>query len=291
MKDLKEKVAVVTGGAGGIGLGIARALAGAGTHLIIADIQEDKAARAAAGLAETGVRTSAWACDVSDHESVERLADRAWSEYGGVDLIFNNAGVMSGLGPLVEAKEGDLRWLLEVNLIGVWNGCSVFGRRFLEQGGPAHIVNTGSEHSLCAAHPLAGFYTATKHAVLALSDVLRLELPEFIQVSILCCGLVATDIAGSMENRPDEFGGPEKLDPALAERDVSRLGMDPDEVGQRTVDGVRRGDFYIVTHPHDIVYVEERNKEILAAFASQAPRYQGDDSYDVRKIMARMAGQ
>ena len=161
MKELKNKVAVITGGSSGIGFGIARALAKAETHLVINDIKEDNATQAAEALQEYGIRTSSFACDVSVHSEVEELAKFAWSEFGHVDMIFNNAGVTCGVGPLIEGKVEDFRWLLDVNLIGEWNGCSVFGKRFIEQGTPAHIVNTASENSFYPAAPLQGFYVAT----------------------------------------------------------------------------------------------------------------------------------
>ena len=132
MKDLKDKVAVVTGCASGIGLGIAKALANAGTHIVVADIQEDKAEAAAAEIAKLGVKTSTFKCDVTDRSSVEKLAEHAWAEFGHVDIIVNNAGVMTEGCPLVDEKEADFRWLLDVNLIGEWNGCAVFGKRFIE---------------------------------------------------------------------------------------------------------------------------------------------------------------
>ncbi len=288
MKDLKDKVGVVTGGASGIGFGIAGALADAGAHVVIADIRGEKAAQAAGELAKRGVRTSSVACDVSDRSAVERLADHAWSEFGHVDLIFNNAGIMSGVGPLIDAKEEDFRWHLEVNVLGVWHGCAVFGKRFQEQGTPAHIVNTGSEHSLYAAHPFGGCYTASKHAILALSDVLRLELPDFIQVSILCPGLVSTELVRSGEIRPDRFGGPEQIDEAVAEGSALNLGMRPEDIGKRAIKGVLRGDFYIVTHPHNRPYIEDRYNEIRNAFETQAPPFEGDEQYDMRKVIEKM---
>jgi NAD(P)-dependent dehydrogenase (short-subunit alcohol dehydrogenase family) len=290
MKDLKEKVAVVTGGASGIGLGIAEALANAGTHIVVADIQEDKATAAATDLAKVGVRTVAFGCDVADRSSVERLADQAWAEFGHVDIIVNNAGVMAEACPLIDAKEADFRWLIDVNLIGEWNGCSVFGKRFIEQGAEAHILNTASENSFYAAVPYSGFYVATKHAVLGMSDALRMELPEFITVSILACGLVNTNLNTATEVKLQRFGGPVVQDEATRAtgKQVMGLGMDPDEIGKLAVEGMRRGDFYIVTHPHNRDYIAERFEEILRAYDTYAPRFEGDEKYDVRKIMARM---
>jgi NAD(P)-dependent dehydrogenase (short-subunit alcohol dehydrogenase family) len=292
MKALKGKVAVVTGGASGIGLGIARALAKSGTHIVIADIREDKAAEAAAELTKIGVRTSACACDVSERSSLEQLADHAWSEFGQVHIIVNNAGVASEVNPIIDGKEEDFRWLLDVNLIGEWNGCSVFGKRFIEQGMSAWILNTASENSFYVAAPYSGFYVTTKHAVLGMSDALRMELPEFIGVSILACGLVNTNLSDAGEGRPDRFGGPVTRDEAIkqAGRQVMQLGMDPDEVGRLAVEGMKRGDFYIVTHPHNRDYIVERYDEILHAYDTYAPHFEGDDKYDVRKIMAQIMG-
>lgn len=104
-------------------------------------------------------------------------------------MIFNDAGVSSEPTKLIDGKEADFRWLLDVNVMGTWNGCSVFGKRFREQGTPSHIINTASENSFYPVASMSGFYVATKHAILALSDVLRMEVPDFIKVSILCCGL------------------------------------------------------------------------------------------------------
>jgi NAD(P)-dependent dehydrogenase (short-subunit alcohol dehydrogenase family) len=290
MKNLKGKVAVVTGGASGIGFGISRALAKAGTNVIVADIQEEKAAQAAEELAKLGVKTASFVCDVTNRNAVERLADDAWSEFDHVDLIFNNAGVSSDVGPTIEGKEEDFRWLLDVNLIGEWNGCSVFAKRFIEQGTPAHIVNTASENSFYVGAPYSGFYVTTKHAILGMSDVLRMELPDFIKISILACGLVNTNLSKAGEGRPDRFGGPVIQDEATKARgrQAMQLGMDPDEIGRLTIEGVKRGDFYIVTHPHNRDYIAERYSEILNAYDTYAPHFDGDDKYDVRKIMAKM---
>jgi NAD(P)-dependent dehydrogenase (short-subunit alcohol dehydrogenase family) len=289
---MKDKVAVVTGGASGIGLGISRALARAGAHVVVADIQEEKAVQAAAALGKLGVRTSAIGCDVTARGSVERLADHAWAKYGHVDIIVNNAGVMGEMCSLVDGTEVDLRWLLDVNLIGQWHGCAVFGKRFIEQGTEAHILNTASENSFYAAVPNSGFYVATKHAVLGMSDALRMEMPEFVGVSILACGLVNTNLSSATEARPQRFGGPVVRDEATKEagKQAMQLGMDPDEVGRRAVAGLQRGDFYIVTHPHNRDYIAERYAEILRAFDNEAPHFEGDEKYDLRKIMAQMAG-
>jgi NAD(P)-dependent dehydrogenase (short-subunit alcohol dehydrogenase family) len=281
MEQLAGQVAVVTGAGSGIGRGIAAALAAAGSHVMAADIDAAAALETAAQLAGAGVEAVAAQCDVTDREAVEALADQAWAHFGHVDIAVNNAGVFPPIRRAISIDERDARWVLEVNLMGAWYGCSAFGRRFTEQGTPAHILNTGSENSLGVAHAGAAFYTASKHALLGLSDVLRQELPDFIGVSILCPGMVTTNLGGSARHRPDRFGGPE-----LKARPAS-MGLDPADIGRAAVEGIRRGDFYIVTHPPVREIVAERAAEIMAAFDAQAPRYPGDEAIDTRAVMAR----
>jgi meso-butanediol dehydrogenase/(S,S)-butanediol dehydrogenase/diacetyl reductase len=258
--QVRDKVAVVTGGASGIGRAIGLALAENGAHVVVADVEEPRARQVAEEIASHGVRATAVVCDVSKEESVEELAERTWREFGRVDLLFNNAGVSGGTW-LLDSSSKDLAWLFSVNVFGVWYGCKSFGRRFRDQGTPAWIVNTGSEHSLGLPHIQAGFYTATKHAVLGLSDVLRSELPPHVGISILCPGVVKTDFWNASRNRPTEFGGP-----AEAAKEIKAImdrGKEALEIGRQAVAGVERGDFYIVTHPHARGYVEKRCGEIL----------------------------
>lgn len=280
MHDFADKVAVVTGGGSGIGRGIARALAAEGCHVVVADIDGDHARVVAGELAAVGVRSMGVRCDVTDRDAVEALADDAWARFGHVDVAVNNAGVSPGPMDAIHIDERDARWVLEVNLMGVWYGCSAFGRRFTVQGTPAHILNTGSENSLGIPHKGAAFYTASKHAVLALSDVLRYELPDFIGVSILCPGITKTGLSGSRRYRQDRFGGPGP------QREASGRGLEADDVGRQAVAGMIRNDFYIVTHPPVREIVEDRCAEIRAAFDAQAPRYAGDEEIDTRRLAA-----
>jgi NAD(P)-dependent dehydrogenase (short-subunit alcohol dehydrogenase family) len=286
MEDLRDKVAVVTGGASGIGRGIAMALADQGCHVVVADVEMAPATAVADELQARGVRASARRTDVTSLADVEALAADAWRTFGHVDLVFNNAGV-GATSPLLDADETDMKWLFAVNVFGVWNGCKVFGRRFVEQGTPAHIVNTGSEHSLGVPHLLAGFYTATKHAVLALSDVLRGEVPPHVCVHVFCPGIVQSDFWNAGRNRPAEYGGARQTPGQF--KAIQDRGMDPLEIGRRAVEGVRRGDFYVVTHPHARAFADERHREIVEAFEAQAPRGPDDDRWDVNRIVAEVA--
>jgi NAD(P)-dependent dehydrogenase (short-subunit alcohol dehydrogenase family) len=281
------KAAVVTGGGSGIGRSIALALARRNCRVVVADIEQASAAAVVREIEAMGGEAVAETCDTSSYDAVERLAERAWGTYGRIDLIFNNAGV-SGGGPVLDARPQDVAWVMSVNFTGVWNGCAVFGKRFRDQTSESHIVITGSEHSIGMQHAGAGIYTASKHAVLGLSDVLRKELPSHIGVSILCPGLVQSNIWHSTRNRPADLGGPQ--DPATLGRPKAILaeGMEPDEIGRRAVDGVERRDFFIFTHPHSQTAAKRRWEEIDAAFAAQAPYVPGSEKYDVNTVVQRV---
>lgn len=265
--ELNGRVAVVTGGGSGIGRGICQALAVDGAQVIVADIDHGAAQSVAGQLTRNGHRAAAVACDVADRANVEALADRAWETFGHVDMIFNNAGISGNRADCIDIDEHDARTILDVNLIGVWHGCAVFGRRFVGQGTPANIVNTCSEHGLATPVTRAAFYTASKHALLGLSDVLRQELPDHITVSVLFPGVVASKLTG------------------MDGEESPRFGLSAREVGRRTVDAVKAGEFYIVTHPPVAAFVQERTQEILEAFDRQAPRFDGDERLDTRAIL------
>jgi NAD(P)-dependent dehydrogenase (short-subunit alcohol dehydrogenase family) len=269
IKNLKEgkvkvenKVAVITGGASGIGLAIGKALVEKGARVMLADIKGEEAAKEAAAI---GKGTKSFQVDVARLASVEELADKAWSEFGQVDLLFNNAGIAPPRRRnLLEVAPEDMDRVIDVNLKGVWRGSSVFGKRFIEQKTEAVICNTGSEHSLGFAHPLGGIYTATKHAVLGLSDVLRHELPDFIHVSVFCPGAVKTKMT------------------------QGNFGMEAEPVGKHVVSAIERGDFLIVTHPHVVKLAEKRWEEISSAFQTQAPYTEESEKYNVLALMERM---
>jgi NAD(P)-dependent dehydrogenase (short-subunit alcohol dehydrogenase family) len=270
MENLKDRVAVVTGAANGIGRGIARALAAKGCHVVAADVDVAGAERLADELRQRGVRSVAMRCDVTRAEELEALAERAWADLGRVDVLCNNAGV--GVTNLVaETPANDVDWIFAVNVFGVLHGCRAFVPRFRAAGGPAHVLNTGSEHSLGVPFPGMGIYTATKHAVLGLSDVMRRELAAFdIGVSVLCPAVVRTEIWNAGRTRQERFGGP--LQSPEAFRQFMESGMDPDEVGRIAVAGIERNDFLILTHPEVRAIAEERSGTVLGAFDRYFPR-------------------
>lgn len=278
--DIQGKVAVVTGGASGIGLGIAQALIEKGCRVMIADIEEAKALAAAEQLNKLGGDVRAQGCDVADYGSVTRLADAAWEAFGDVNLVFNNAGVGAS-GNVIDADPDEVDWVLNVNLKGVWNGCSVFGKRFVAQGTNSVICNTASEHALGVPHLGQGIYTASKHALLGMSDVMRGELPEQVSVSVVCPGLVQTELHTASRNGPSGMPSDEVI--TMGAQVLAR-GMNPLDIGRLTVAGVERGDFLIMTHPHARSFAEKRWQDIEEGFA-KAPEVENAEQYDVTRVI------
>jgi NADP-dependent 3-hydroxy acid dehydrogenase YdfG len=266
MDSFREKVAVITGGASGIGRAIAEELAGEGCHLMIADIEADSAKQAATELATKGIRTVGVGVDVASLESVRALAVAAYDEFGSVNLLFNNAGVVR-FGPLSALSEGDWQWMRSVNLDGVANGLMAFLPRMLEQEGERHIVNTASVAGLYA-FPNIGVYTATKYGVVGLSEVLHAELEDSgIGVSVVCPGGVATQIINATRNRPAQYGGPETAPREVQEQMAQAM---PAEVAAaKIIAGIRAGELYIVTHPETKTEAEHRFAAILEAYDRQ----------------------
>ena len=271
--------AVVTGGASGIGRAIACELAARGAQVLIADINS---ARAESTAAEIGLGVIATHCDVASHDSVNALAEHADKAIGGIDLVFANAGVSVG-GGLLDATPAALDWIYGVNVRGAWNTLSVFGKRMRDSGRTGHVCLTGSEHSLGMQHAGMGLYTLTKMAVLGMADVLRAELPETISVSVLCPGLVETELYLSKRT------GPLPQDPdamlAFAQKVMAR-GMPAGDVGRAAVEGVERGEFMIVTHAVSLPAARRRWEEIAGAFATHAPPTSEAERYGVNAVIA-----
>jgi NAD(P)-dependent dehydrogenase (short-subunit alcohol dehydrogenase family) len=218
---------------------------------------------------------------------VEALAESAEQKLGPVNMVFANAGVNIS-GPLFEAKPEEFDWVFGVNVRGAWSTVAAFGRRMIAAGHGGRICITASEHALGLQHPGAGFYTASKHAVLGLAEALRAELQPTLKISTLCPGLVATEIHLSRRHSQLPQSDPAQL--AIGEA-VIRRGMAASAVAAAAVDGVIRGDFLIVTHPISILAAEARSREVADAFAAQAPWTEGADRYDVNKVIAAVLAE
>ncbi len=285
--DLNGKSAVVTGGGNGIGRALCLALARQGVNVAVADLEEKAAREVAQEVAEFGVRSVGLAVDVTDESSVSALADSSWRAFGNVEILVNNAGVMHALAPLYECSATDFDWVFAVNVRGAMNGIRAFVPRFVASVRASRVVNTASEHALGIPHVGGGVYTASKHALLGLSDVLRRELPEHVRVSVLCPGIVDSTLWRAGERRQAEYGGPAAA-PEASGAFMRQMGMPAAEVAARAVEGIRTGEFYIVTHPHAVGIAHRRWIELEQAFATQAPRREGDQKYDLEPILATL---
>lgn len=238
MDQLKDGVAVVTGGGSGIGRAIVLDLAEAAMNVVVADIEAD-AARAVAGeAAQLGVESLAVTVDVADHDAVSRLADTVFDRFGAVNLLCNNAGVLVFRG-FADSIIEDWQWVYGVNVMGVIHGVHCFLPRMLGQDDASHIVNTSS---IVALEP-TGVYGASKAAILALTEALADELADTdVGVSTLLPGVVGTRIVSAERNRPDAMG--RRTDEPAAAFEGS-FGVDPTIVGRRLREGVLAGDRYI----------------------------------------------
>ena len=285
--DLRGKSAVVTGGGNGIGRALCLAFAKRGANVLVADIENESALAVAEEVAALGVRSLGVRVDVTDESSVSTLADTSWDTFGSVEILVNNAGVMQATAPLFECSAADFDWIFAVNVRGALNGVRAFVPRFIAAGQPCRVVSTASEHALGVPHIGAGLYTASKHALLGLADVLRREVPDFVKVCVLCPGIVDSTLWRSSERRADTFGGSVPA-PEMAGQFMRQVGMPAAEVAAHAVESIRAGLFHIVTHPHAVEIAKSRWDELEQAFASQAPRRADDGKYDLEPIMRQI---
>jgi NAD(P)-dependent dehydrogenase (short-subunit alcohol dehydrogenase family) len=273
MTDVRDKVAFITGGASGIGLGIARALGGAGARLVLADVERGALERAREALASEGLRARTVQVDVSDREAMAAARDETLADLGAVHLLFNNAGV-NVPGSFEDVSYADWDWVLGVNLGGVINGVMTFLPELVRHGAAAHVVNTASVGGLVGM-PNLGIYNTSKFAVVGLSEALRADLrQQGVGVSVLCPGIVATSLGTSERNRPARLGGRAGADGGGDEsvagaEPATAVGTSPEALGRHVLAGVQTDAFFICTHPefHDIV--AERNAALMAAFGGR----------------------
>lgn len=280
MRDLNGKVAFITGGAGGIGLGMAEVFREAGMHLVLADMDQGALDRAEAQLRDKeGGDILLLQLDVTHRDAMKEAADVVDARFGGVHILCNNAGV-NAPGPLQDLGYADWDWVLGVNLEGVINGLVTFLPRMLARGEPGHIVNTASVGGLLGM-PNLGIYCASKFAVVGLSESLQHDLADTpLGVSVLAPGIVRSGIGQSERNRPEKFGGaPTKNGEAAA----PAFGTDPVDLGRQVLQAIEADAFYICTHPEFRHYVEQRGEALLAAF-------QGSPDPELETAMAPIVG-
>src|SRR6058998_148146 len=257
MDEFRERVAVITGGGGGIGAALADAFAARGARIVLADLDEAAMARVAERLTRSGADVLAVPTDVTQLGSVRALAEAAARRFGAVHLVCNNAGVGT-FGELATATHADWEYTMRVNFWGVVHGVEIFVPRLIAHGAGGHVVNTASMAGLVGMQWL-GVYRASKFAVVGLTEALHRELrPHGIGVSVLCPMLVQTDInENSIRNRPAALRNPgEAAVPEGAAMMGSVIG--PEEVARRVVRGIERKDLYIFTHPEQRAILQRR---------------------------------
>ena len=247
------QVAVITGGAGGIGHALGAALQAAGAQVLLVDLP--------------GADPAIFACDVTQPDQVEALAEHAWTRFGRVDLLINNAGIAGANGRLPKVDLASARRVFEVNFWGVWHGCRAFAPRLAAQDSPSAIYNVASENALFCAVPRSAAYIATKHAVLGLTESLREDLPPHVHAGTIIPGWVQSGM-----------GAPE----------VQHHAMPAARYAEIVLPQIAARERFVVSHASNAVPIAERETALAAAYARYAPRYAGDDEYDVRTVIARM---
>jgi NAD(P)-dependent dehydrogenase (short-subunit alcohol dehydrogenase family) len=268
MRDVEGKVAFITGGGSGVGLGMAKAFVAAGMRVAIADVRPDHLEM---GIAELGDAAHPIRLDVTDRAAFARAADETARVLGNVHVLCNNAGI-NLFNDISEATYQDWDWVLGVNLGGVVNGVVTFVPRIKAHGEGGHVVNTASMAAFIAG-PGAGIYTTAKFAVHGLSDALRWSLlPHRIGVSMICPGLVKSRIYESDLIRPPELS----TDVSPADQEFMRIlpglheaGMSPEEVGEKVLRAIRGNEFYVFTHPDHRDELRAIFDETLAAFPDE----------------------
>jgi NAD(P)-dependent dehydrogenase (short-subunit alcohol dehydrogenase family) len=268
MRDVEGRVAFITGGGSGVGLGMAKAFLAAGMRVAIADIREDHLEEA---MAELDGPVHAIRLDVTDRDAFARAADETERALGKVHVLCNNAGI-NLFNDMTEATYQDWDWVLGVNLGGVVNGVVTFVPRIKAHGERGHVVNTASMAAFVAG-PGAGIYTAAKFGVLGLSDALRWSLlPHGIGVSVVCPGNVNSNIHESDLVRPPELSTdvtPEDEEFMRILPSIYAVGMSPEEMGEKILRAIRQNDFYVFTHPDHKDELRGIFDEIIAAFPDE----------------------
>jgi NAD(P)-dependent dehydrogenase (short-subunit alcohol dehydrogenase family) len=289
MHDFAGKVAVVTGGASGIGLGMATRFVQEGMKVVLADIEEPVLDAAVTRLRQQEHDVIGVVTDVSKAESVEALAEKTLATYGGVHVLCNNAGVGGGFDKAIwESTLKDWQWTMGVNLWGAVHGVHTFVPIMLAQDEPGHVVNTASSAGLTPGNRI---YGVTKHAVVALTEALNdgfTARQAKLRCSVLCPGVVNTQIMYGARNRPAELQNNGETRPSTQEqaaRDrIKRLaetsGLTPDEVGAMVFEAIRDEQFWILTHNDFDPVIRTRMEDILAR-RNPAPR---TDRFGLRAV-------
>ena len=265
MKTLKNKVVVITGGATGIGFSFAKQFGKEGSKIVIAGRRENRLEEAVEKLIAEKIDATYVVCDVAKEDEVKNLLDYTLDFYGEVHVLVNNAGIGPVSKPAYEITRQEIDKILNVNLHGAWNGVRVFAKHMIEKGEECAIYNVASENSFFNAAPLSAGYVASKHALHAMTVALEEDTPDFIEVGLICPGLVNSEIG-----------------------DGVNIGMDTDKYTSIAMEQIKENQFYIVSHAYNIERINNRQNKIVQAYEQYAPRYENDIEFDVRSILAKM---
>jgi NAD(P)-dependent dehydrogenase (short-subunit alcohol dehydrogenase family) len=277
MKDVTGKVAFITGGASGIGLGMARAFVRAGMRVVIADMSRRNLDQAVSDLSGDKTRVHAISLDVTDRKAMAAAAEEAERVFGKVHVLCPNAG-LGDIGYLKDTTYDDWDWIMGVTFGGVVNAVTTFLPRMRAHGEAGHIVSTSSMGGVAPVNH-GGVYCVAKNAVIGMMEALRMELAGSpIGVSVLCPGMTRTNIRATVSLRPEKFRNtgytykPRVPPPAAAGTSANpmQVAMDPDEVGEKVLRGIRRNDLYILTHSEFGDIIREHFEEILRAMPPPA---------------------
>jgi NAD(P)-dependent dehydrogenase (short-subunit alcohol dehydrogenase family) len=270
MKDFKGKVAVITGGASGLGRAMAERFAREGTSIVLADVEPNALGKAEAEMKAAGAKVIGVRTDVSKAADVEALAQETLAAFGAVHVLANNAGVAEG-GSVWDNTVADWEWVLGVNVWGVIHGVRVFTPIMLKQESEGHIINTASVAGLISP-PGMGIYCVSKHAVVTLSECLHHDLAQMksrLKCSVLCPAYVPTGIADSGRNRPADLKETRQKSAADLALDanlkkaVQSGKLSAADVAQKVYEAVRDERFYILTHTKIKASIQWRMEDIL----------------------------
>ncbi|HAZ81038.1 MAG TPA: oxidoreductase [Porticoccaceae bacterium] len=281
MSDFAGKTAVISGGAQGIGLSIATALGEQGMNIVLADIDQENLQKAALELQARGVSVLTVILDVADEVQWQVVGQQAVERFGKVHMVVNNAGVGGDSGSIESQNKNGWQWVLDVNLMGVVYGAKAIVPLIKQHGEGGWVINVASMAGMTGV-PYSGAYTATKAAVVALSESWAGELErKGIRVSVLCPAFVQTRIYDSERNRPEQYQSDDwdiMTESSFSKRakHLVENGIEVSIVGKRVVEALNAGELYIFTHPNYRPFMQQQSAAIDAAFerAEKSPLLQ-----------------
>jgi NAD(P)-dependent dehydrogenase (short-subunit alcohol dehydrogenase family) len=273
IRSYNNKVAFITGGASGIGLGMAQAFAEKGMKLALADMDAATLLTQQQAFKAAGHEVLCFTLDICNRDALRAAAKQIVEHFGALHVVCANAGVAGNIGPLQNGTDSDWDWIIDINLKGTVNTVQACLPYLLKNPAESHIVLTSSISGLRVYDPSRGqgMYNTTKFAMVGFGEALKVDLQaQGVGVSILCPGVVNTNISHSGLKRPARYGGPVEVPDDFVLAKASKFGTDPLQFGRWVLKGMERNQLYIITHPDDRALVEQRHARVMAGFDSCA---------------------